>query len=106
MNETPTLAELIQEHLDGVLDTIEHGRWGSWLLDREQAARGQLALVHEGTGYQVAMGVATDWVALVAGKEWASATDIGQLIFAIRDLEYARWLGIGPGAAARGAAAE
>lgn len=92
-----TLAELIQEHFDGMLETIERGRWGSWVLDRELAQRGQLVLVHEDAGYSVLVGAATDWVAVVSGKEWASASDVGQLIFAIRDLEYARWLGILPG---------
>jgi hypothetical protein len=97
MSEPLTLTDLIQEHFDGVLATIERGRWGRWVLDRSQ--RGRLVLVHEGVGYAIAVGEPTDWVAVVAGKDWATASDVGQLIFAIRDLEYARWLGILPGEA-------
>jgi hypothetical protein len=100
MKESSTLADLLQEHFDGVLRTIQCGRWGSWVLDRELAAGGRLVLTHEGAAFAVSVGMPTDWVALVAGKDWASATDVGQLIFAIRDLEYARWLGILPGAMA------
>ncbi len=96
MSEPLTLAELFQEHFDGVLQTIEHGRWGSWSLDRELASRGQLVLAHREDGYSVSLETQTDWVTIVSGKEWASASDIGELIYAMRDLEYARWLGILP----------
>jgi hypothetical protein len=102
MSEPLTLTDLIQEHFDGVLETIERGRWGRWVLEREGGRSGRLVLVHEGVGYSIvvdAVGAATDWVAVVAGKDWATASDVGQLIFAIRDLEYARWLGILPGEA-------
>ena len=99
MSEPLTLAELLQEHFNGVLETIERGRWGRWVLDRERSRGGRLVLVHDEVGYSIAVGAATDWVAVVAGKDWASASDVGQLIFAIRDLEYARWLGILPGEA-------
>ena len=105
MSEPLTLTDLIQEHFDGVLATIERGRWGRWVLDRERSQGGRLVVVHEDVGYCVAVGAATDWVAVVAGKDWASASDVGQLIFAIRDLEYARWLGILPGEAQTVAAA-
>lgn len=105
MSEPLTLTDLIQEHFDGVLDTLERGRWGRWVLDRERSRGGELVLVHEDVGYTITVGAATDWVAVVAGKDWASASDVGQLIFAIRDLEYARWLGIVPGDAQRTAAA-
>lgn len=91
-----TLAELVQEHFDGVLQTIERGQWGHWQLDRAQAQQGHLRLIHQRAGYAVTIDPQTDWVALVAGKEWASAGDIGELIYAMRDLEYARWLGILP----------
>jgi hypothetical protein len=99
MSELLTLTDLIQEHFDDVLETIERGRWGLWVLDRESSRSGRPMLVHEGVGYSIAVGAATDWVAVVAGKDWASASDVGQLIFALRDLEYARWLGILPGEA-------
>lgn len=100
-----TLADLIQEHFDSVLATIDRGRWGSWVLDRERVQDGQLVLVHEGASYSVTVGVPTDWVAVIAGKEWATASDVGELLFAIRDLEYARWLGILPGESRTAAAA-
>ncbi|MEM9489103.1 MAG: hypothetical protein AAGC55_08160 [Myxococcota bacterium] len=96
MNHSLTLTELMQEHFDSVLSTIDHGRWGQWVLDRGLAQDGELVVTHEGAGYTVALATPTDWVAVVAGKEWATATDVGQLIFAIRDLEYARWLGVLP----------
>lgn len=99
MTEPLTLADLIQEHFEGVLETIERGRWGSWLLDRERAAAGQLVLVHEGTGYAVAINASADWATVIAGKDWATASDVGLLIAAIRDLEYAHWLGLIPGPA-------
>lgn len=104
MGESQTLAELLQDHLDGVLCTIERGTWGDWQLDRKLAARGHLRLVHRRAGYRVTIDATTDWVALVAGEEWASASDIGELIYAMRDLEYARWLGLLPGQSARAAA--
>jgi len=96
MAEPLTLAELLQEHFDGVLETVERGVWGRWRLDRRVAASGQISLIHEVAGYAVAIDSQTDWVSIVAGKEWASASDIGELIYAMRDLEYARWLGIFP----------
>ena len=96
MNDSSTLTELMQEHFDSVLSTIDHGRWGSWVLDRAGVERGDLAVTHEDAGYTVSLATDADWVAIVACKEWASASDVGQLIFAIRDLEYARWLGVLP----------
>ena len=96
MNDSLTLADLMQEHFDSVLTTIERGRWGSWVLERDLADDGELVVTHEDAGYTVSLALATDWVAIVAGKEWATASDVGQLIFAIRDLEYARWLGVLP----------
>lgn len=101
MPEPLTLTELIQEHFDGVLSTIAHGRWGSWVLDQALAHRGQIILTHEGAGYSVSLANRADWVAIVAGKAWASAADVGELIYAMRDLEYARWLGVLPGAPER-----
>lgn len=97
MGQSLTLAELVQEHFDGVFETIERGRWGHWHLDQALVAQGQLRLTHERVGYSVLVDRDTDWVALVAGEEWASAGDIGELIYAMRDLEYARWLGVLPG---------
>ena len=96
MNDTLTLTELMQEHFDSVLATIDRGRWGSWVLDRDRARQGELVVTHEDAGYAVSLATSADWVAIVAGKEWATASDVGQLIFAIRDLEYARWLGVLP----------
>lgn len=96
MSEPLTLAELLQEHFDGVLETIERARWGRWLLDRSLAERGRLVLVHQDAGYSISVDDQTDWLAMVSGKDWASASDIGELIYAMRDLEYARWLGIIP----------
>ncbi len=96
MSDPLTLAELLQEHFDGVLETIERARWGRWLLDRSLADCGRLVLVHQGAGYSVSIDEHTDWLSIVSGKEWASASDIGELIYAMRDLEYARWLGIFP----------
>lgn len=96
MNETLTLTELMQEHFDSVLATIDRGRWGNWVLDRDATDRGELVIIHENAQYEVSLATPTDWVAIVAGKEWATASDVGQLIFAIRDLEYARWLGVLP----------
>ena len=96
MSEPQTLAELLQEHFDNVLATVERGRWGRWVLDRELAHRGQISLYHQEAGQAVAIDGQTDWLSLVSGKEWASASDIGELIYAMRDLEYARWLGILP----------
>lgn len=96
MKQPRSLTELIQEHFDGVLHSIDGGRWGNWMLDREHASHGQLLLTHQRAGYTVALSVPGDWVARVAEKEWATADDVGQLVFAIRDLEYARWLGVLP----------
>ena len=96
MGRPLTLAELVLEHFDGVLATIERGHWGRWQLDQALARRGHLRLTHERSGYAVTIDPDTDWVALVAGEEWASAGDIGELIYAMRDLEYARWLGVLP----------
>lgn len=96
MSEPLTLAELLQEHFNGVLETLERGRWGRWLLDRGLAERGRLVLVHQEVGYSVSVDVQADWVTAVSGQDWASASDIGELIYAMRDLEYARWLGIVP----------
>lgn len=96
MKQPKSLAELIQEHFDGVLHSIDDGRWGNWMLDREQASHGQLVLTHQRADYTVSLGVPGDWVARVAEKDWATADDVGQLVFAIRDLEYARWLGVLP----------
>lgn len=101
MGNPLTLAELLQEHFDSVLETIEHGCWGRWQLDRPQAERGHIRLIHQEAGFALSVEAQTDWVALVAGKEWASAADIGELIYAMRDLEYARWLGILPTPSAR-----
>ena len=96
MTDSLTLAEMMQEHFDSVLTTIDAGRWGNWVLDRDLAQSGELVVTHENAGYAVSLAKSTDWVAIVAGKEWASASDVGHLIFAIRDLEYARWLGVLP----------
>jgi hypothetical protein len=96
MSEPLTLAELLQEHFDGVLETIERGRWGRWHLDRGLAERGRLVLVHHEAEYSVSLDTRTDWVTVISGEDWASASDIGELIYAMRDLEYARWLGILP----------
>lgn len=95
-NEPTNLAGLLTEHFASVLETIDRGRWGQWLLDRKLAEQGRLVLVHLDSGYSVAVAARPDWAALVARKEWASASDIGELIYAMRDLEYARWLGLLP----------
>lgn len=94
MSDSLTLAELMHEHFNHVLSTIDRGRWGPWVLDLSATNRGNASLTHEVAGYTVTVGVDVDWIAIVAGKEWATASDIGQLIFAIRDLEYAGWLGV------------
>lgn len=91
-----TLAELLQDHFDTVFATVERGSWGRWVLDRGLAAHGQIVLVHRDSGYAVSLEHETDWVTVVSGQEWASVSDIGELIYAMRDLEYARWLGILP----------
>ena len=95
-----TLIDLLQEHFDGVLSTIEKGQWGRWLLDRPLAERGHFMLSHERAGYRVSIGMPDaaniDWIARVAEEDWATAEDVRQLGLAIRDLEYARWLGLLP----------
>jgi hypothetical protein len=96
MKQPTALAALIDEYFDGVLHTIDSGRWGSWVLDQERAACGQLVLIHSRTGYAVSLGLPGDWVAHVAEEDWATAEDVGQLLLATRDLEHARWLGLLP----------
>lgn len=97
MTKQPTaLVTLMEAYFDGVLNTIDSGRWGSWVLDRSLIERGHLMLVHARTGYSVSVGLPGDWVAHVAAKDWATAEDVGQLLLAIRDLEHARWLGLVP----------
>ena len=99
-----TLPELIQEHFDGVLDTIDGGRWGKWVLDQDRLDRGELVLRHEAAGFTVTADAPgewpSSWIDEVANAGWASADDVGNLVFAIRDLEYARWLGVLPGSRA------
>ncbi len=96
MSKPTTLGKLLQEHFDGVLGTIERGSWGHWILDQDLVNEGRFVLRHEGSSYSLAIDGTTDWVAIIAGKEWATAADVGELIFAMRDLEYARWLGVLP----------
>lgn len=100
MRQPTTLIDLLQNHFDGVLSTVERGQWGRWLLDWPLAEGGHVMLIHERAGYCVSIGmpgaVSIDWVARVAEEDWATAEDVGHLGCAIRDLEYARWLGLMP----------
>lgn len=99
MTKQPTaLVALMEAYFDGVLNTLDSGRWGSWVLERSLVEHGHLVLVHARTGYSFSMDMAGDWVARVAAKDWATAEDVGQLLLAIRDLEHARWLGLVPDA--------
>ncbi|WP_428269441.1 hypothetical protein [Haliangium sp.] len=95
LSDLGDLGDLIQEHFDGVLHAIEVGRWGNWILE-PGAGEGGPRLRHRSAGYTVRLGGREDWIARVAEKDWATVDDVGQLVFAIRDLEYARWLGLLP----------
>lgn len=61
--------------------------WGNWRYG--SSAR---VLVHEQSGYEVDVENCTtsarvlDWIAQVAKKRWASAEDVGMLVYALNEL--------------------
>jgi hypothetical protein len=73
--------------LDEVPDGVARTSWGQWTFDENH-----LALMHADPPYRIDLERCTtsaevlDWIAQVAGKLWATAADVGDLVRALDDV--------------------
>jgi hypothetical protein len=78
MSPARHISEITQDWLARFDEECDGRRWGDWKLDG-------LYLEHERTGYWIPVNQLTtrDWSAQIAGKSWASAMDLYDLMRAI-----------------------